>query len=233
MIKKAWNYFSAGEKILWGVSVFIILVSFFAFDGKGYLTLSASVIGVTSLIFNAKGNLAGQALMIVFSIIYGIISFGFAYYGEMITYVGMTMPMAIASFITWFSNPYEKNETEVKVNSLCKKEVVFMMFLTLIVTGVFYFILDFFNTANIVPSTISVFTSFAAVYLTFRRSAYFTLAYAANDIVLIVLWVMASAENLSYISVTICFAVFLVNDIYGFISWSKMKLRQQADRNAA
>lgn len=144
IIKKAWNYFSAGEKILWGVSVFIILVSFFAFDGKGYLTLSASVIGVTSLIFNAKGNPAGQALMIVFSIIYGIISFGFAYYGEMITYVGMTMPMAIVSLITWLSNPYEKNKTEVKVNSLCKKEVVFMMFLTLIVTGVFYFILDFF-----------------------------------------------------------------------------------------
>lgn len=53
--------------------------------------------------------------------------------------------------------------------------------------GRLYFILRAFNTANIIPGTISVTTSFVAVYLTFRRSPYFALAYAANDVVLIVL----------------------------------------------
>ena len=63
----------------------------------------------------------------------------------------------------------------------------------------FYFFLEYFNTANIVPSTVSVTTSFLAVYLTFRRSPYFALAYAANDIVLIVLWVLASICDARYI----------------------------------
>ena len=58
-----------------------------------------------------------------------------------------------------------------------------MFFASAAVTAGFYFILKFFNTANIVPSTISVKKSFLAVYLTFRRSPYFSLAYAANDIV--------------------------------------------------
>ena len=76
------------------------------------------------------------------------------------------------------------------------------------------------------PSTLSVTTSFIAVYLTFRRSPYFALAYAANDIVLIVLWILASVQNISYLFVMICFVLFLVNDIYGYISWRKMKIRQ-------
>ncbi|MCI8709700.1 MAG: nicotinamide mononucleotide transporter [Dorea sp.] len=65
--------------------------------------------------------------------------------------------------------------------------------------------------------------------MTFRRSAFFALGYAANDVVLIVLWVLAACADISYISVVICFGVFLVNDIYGFVSWSKMQRRQEED----
>lgn len=223
------TYFSKTELVLWSVSVLFIAMSFFIFDRESYLTLTASLIGVTSLIFNAKGNPIGQALMIVFSLLYGIISFTFAYYGEMITYLGMTMPMAIFAFISWLKNPYKGNKAEVKVNSISKKEQLLMWMLTLIVTIAFYFILKYFNTANIIPSTISVTTSFLAVYLTFRRCPTFAIAYAANDIVLIVLWVMASVYDVKYICVVVCFIAFFVNDIYGYISWQRMKRRQTAE----
>ena len=190
------------------------------------MTLLASLIGVTSLIFNAKGNPFGQVLMVLFSLLYGIISFSFAYYGEMITYLGMTMPMAILALISWMRNPFNGNRAEVKVNNINKREVVLMVMITIVVTVVFYFILDKFHTANIVPSTLSVTTSFFAVYLTFRRSPYFALAYAANDIVLIILWILASMHDIRYISVVVCFVAFLFNDIYGFLSWRKMEKRQ-------
>lgn len=225
-IKSAINYFSKGELLLWSLSVLFILVSFFAFDRENYLTLSASIIGATSLIFNAKGNPLGQILIVVFSVLYGIISFTFAYYGEMITYLGMTAPMAVFAFVSWVKNPYNGKKSEVKVNDLKFAEIIFMLLLTAAVTIIFYFILKFFNTANLLPSTLSVTTSFIAVYLTFRRSPYFALAYAANDIVLIVLWLLASLTDISYVSVTVCFIMFLVNDIYGFISWIKMRKRQ-------
>ena len=228
-MKKITDYFSKTERILWCASVFVIFISFFAFDRENYLALIASFIGVTSLIFNAKGNPFGQLLMIVFSLLYGIISFSFAYYGEMMTYLGMTAPMALVALISWLRNPYKGNRAEVAVNRLSVGETVFMLILSAVVTWVFYYILAYFNTANIIPSTLSVTTSFVAVYLTFRRSPYFALAYAANDIVLIILWVIASFTDLSYISVTVCFAAFLVNDLYGFISWRKMQKRQSAN----
>lgn len=220
------TYFSKNDITLWLSSVILIISSFCLFDRESYLTLWASLIGVTSLIFNAKGNPFGQLLMVIFSLLYGIISYTFSYYGEMITYLGMTMPMAVFSLIAWLRNPYNGNKAEVRVNSISRKEAVFMWVITGLVTLVFYYILRFFNTANIVPSTLSVTTSFLAVYLTFRRSPYFAVAYAANDVILIVLWVLASIYDIRYISVVVCFVAFFINDIYGYISWQKMKIRQ-------
>ncbi len=225
--KSLLHYFSKGEVTLWCISVIFIVTSFLIFDKANYLTLVASVEGVTALIFLAKGNPVGQFLIIVFSILYGIISFTFAYYGEMITYLGMTAPMAVFALISWLRNPYNGNRSEVKVNHLKRKEFVFMFIITAVVTIGFYYVLKAFHTANIIPSTLSVTTSFLAVYLTFRRSAYYALAYAANDIILIILWTLATLSDISYLSVIVCFIMFLINDLYGYINWSKIAKRQQ------
>jgi hypothetical protein len=101
-----------------------------------------------------------------------------------------------------------------------------MWILTFAVTVLFYFILAYFDTANLIPSTLSITTSFIAAYLTFRRSPYFAIAYAANDFVLIILWILAALTDVRYISVVVCFVAFLFNDLYGFISWRNMKKRQ-------
>lgn len=224
------KYFTTGELLLWGISSLTIIVSFLIFDRESWITLAASLIGVTSLIFNAKGNPLGPLLIIIFSVFYGYISYTFRYFGEMITYLGMSAPMAVFALISWLKNPYKGNKAQVTVKDLSKKEAVFMFALTAVVTAVFYFILDALNTANMIPSTISVTTSFLAVYLTFRRSEYYALAYAANDIVLIVLWTMATMTDISYVSVIICFVIFLVNDLYGFINWKRMKKIQQGSK---
>nr|MCR4837744.1 nicotinamide mononucleotide transporter family protein [Eubacterium sp.] len=97
------------------------------------------------------------------------------------------------------------------------------------VTAAFFFLLKLFDTPNLLFSTISITTSFMAAALTLFRSAYYGLFYAANDIVLIILWALASAEDASYLSMVICFACFLINDLYGFLNWQRMKSRQAAD----
>ena len=225
-MKKMRGYFTRTELLLWGASSALTAVSFAVFDRKGWLTLAASLIGVTSLIFNAKGNPAGQALMVIFSALYGVISYSCAYYGEMITYLGMCAPIALLALAAWLKNPYGGNRSEVRVNRLKGREIALMLALSAAVTAAFWFILGALGTANPVPSTISVTTSFIAAYLTFRRSRYFPLAYAANDAVLLVLWTLAAVGDVSYISVLVCFVVFLINDLYGFVSWSRMEKRQ-------
>ena len=164
--------------------------------------------------------------MVIFSLLYGIISYSFSYYGEMITYLGMTMPMAVFALVSWLRNPFNGNKAEVKVNHIGKKETICMLAGAFLITVLFYFILTYFDTANIFYSTLSVTTSFLAVYLSFRRCPHFALAYASNDIILIILWILASLHDIRYVSVAVCFTAFLFNDVYTFFSWQKMEARQ-------
>lgn len=114
-----------------------------------------------------------------------------------------------------------RQKNEVKIRKLPLREYFFAALLAAAVTAIFYFILRYFRTANLAWSTVSVTTSFLAVYFTFRRSPHYALAYAANDVVLIVLWSLATAEDPAYLSVVVCFFAFLANDIYGFCNWKK------------
>ncbi len=222
-----YKYFSVFERALWCVSVITIVVSFLLPENKDILTLISSLIGVTALIFLAKGNVIGQMLIVVFAVFYGIVSFFFHYYGEMITYLCMSAPIALISVFAWLKHP-SKKAGEVAVGALSKKGVVLLFLLSLIVTIIFYPILAYFDTANLIFSTLSVATSFLAASLSALRSPYYALAYAANDAVLIVLWVMASIHNISYLPMVACFVMFLINDLYGFYNWLRMRKRQRS-----
>ncbi len=213
------------ERGLWFTSMTVSILSFLLSGGADYFNLIASLIGVTALIFVAKGHVLGQLLTVLFAIFYGIISFFFRYYGEMITYLFMTAPMAIAAAISWIKNPYQ-DSAEVKVNVITKKQLFTMSILAIVVTILFYFILKVCNTSNLFFSTLSITTSFVASYLTYLRSPYYAIGYSANDIVLIILWTLASIEDISYLPMVACFLMFLANDLYGFYNWTKMQQRQ-------
>ncbi len=215
------------EWVLWLVSMLLVTVFFFMLKDRNYVTLSASLVGVTALIFVAKGDPFGQVFTVVFAFLYAVVSWETRYYGEMITYLGMTAPAALAATVAWFRNPAEEGKNEVKVARLDGKQWLFLVVSNMVVTTVFYFILRELGTANLLVSTLSVTTSFLASMLTYMRSPYYGLGYAANDIVLIVMWIMMTVRDLSYSPMILCFVVFLFNDCYGFINWRKMQRRQK------
>ena len=214
------------EWALWLTSVLVVAGTGIAFQSSDWLSLTASLIGVTALIFVAKGHALGQVLTIVFAVFYGIISCEFRYYGEAITYLCMTAPMAAVALVTWLRNPY-KVSAEVTVNRLSGRQWAVMLILTVITTAVFYFILQAMGNAALAVSTLSITTSFLASYLTALRSPYYALAYAANDLVLIVLWVIAALADISSVPMVACFVMFFANDMYGFINWRRMEKRQR------
>ncbi len=216
------------ERLIWLGSMCAVVVSFLLSGSEDVLTLTASLIGATALIFVSKGMVIGQLLTVVFAIFYGIISFYFHYYGEMITYLGMTAPIALLAVFSWLRHPY-KQSAEVEVSRVSRKQVIVMALLAVAVTVIFYFILKALGNANILFSTVSVTTSFIASYLTFLRSEYYGLGYAANDIILIILWTLAAIDDISYLPMIVCFIVFLINDLYGFINWRRIKIRQRQE----
>ena len=224
-LKNPFKLLNKFELCLWLTSVAVVLLSYVLSGFEGLGNTLCSLIGVTALIFVAKGHVLGMILCIIFAALYGLISLHFRYYGELITYAGMTLPMDVFALISWIKNPY-KDTHEVKVAKMKKGQTALMWIATVVVTVVFYFILKVLNTPNIYPSTLSISTSFLAVALTYFRSPYYALAYAANDIVLIVLWTIACFTDISYIPMVMCFVMFLANDLYGLYNWKRMQKRQ-------
>lgn len=216
------------ELALWLCSVVVVFLSFCLSPDGSVVSLLASLVGVTALIFVAKGYVFGQVLCIFFAILYGIVSFWQQYYGEMITYLGMSAPAALAAVIAWIRNPSGNGSTVKVRKAMGGKEWLLTCALTVGVTVGFYFLLEALHTANLGFSTLSVATSFLASALTFLRSPYYALAYAANDLVLIVLWVLATMRDISYLPMIFCFVMFLANDLYGFYNWQKMKRLQES-----
>ena len=144
----------------------------------------------------------------------------------MITYLGMTLPMAVWSTDTWMKHPSRDNGAQVAIQSLGTRHVWGLALSSCGVTGLFYFILRWLETPNLGFSTLSVLTSFLAAALTMLRSSYYALAYGANDLVLIVLWVMATRKDPAYLPVAVNFTLFFVNDLYGFFRWKQRERRE-------
>ena len=121
-MKRLFNYFTLFEKLMWLFSIILIIFVFYIYKNNNYLYLIGNLIGVTALLFLAKGNPVGQILSIVFSLFYAYVSLSYRYYGECITYAFMTLPVAVVSTIAWFKHPYQDNNAEVEVVKLKLKD---------------------------------------------------------------------------------------------------------------
>lgn len=208
------------------VSLMVVMLCNWLTPSATLTTKIGTVVGAIALIFMAKGDVWGQVLTVVFSVLYSITAWQFRYYGEMITYLGMTLPMALAAVFSWLRHPFEGNTAQVEIHRLSRRQRFWMVVCCFVVTALFGLILRWLDTPNLLFSTISVTTSFMAAYLTCFRSSYYAIAYAANDVVLIVLWILASVKDVSFTPMIACFFVFFINDLYAFSSWNRRETEQ-------
>ncbi len=229
MMTKFFKYFTKLEWAMWSVAVVIITVGFAVTNERSVLSYLSSLAGITCIIVNAKGNVIGQFVSIAFGALYGGYAYTQRFYGEMIIYFALMIPIHIISIYTWIKNNYNGKAREVKVNTLKKWEYAVTFVGSAAVTAAFYFLLRALNTDNLIVSTISLTTSITAAYLMFRRCEYFSICFIANDIVLIILWSMKlPTAGLQVLPSIMCFCAFFVIDVYSFYSWRKIRKRQNA-----
>ena len=220
---KDWTNF---EKVLLFGSIIIVVLVGILFKSD-LLTISCSIVGIITALLLAKGKNLGQVFGLLITILYSIVSFKNKYYGEVLIYSLLMLPMYIIGIITWINHKNEKTNS-VEINSINKKEWVIV---SIVFVGVFiciYYLLKAFNTNELVVSTISVLASLFAVYLQIRRSKYSFSFYMVNDIILMFLWGIPVVRG-SYILFPMLLnpTINLINDAYGFYNWKKTEKIQK------
>ena len=216
--------------MIWLFSVTAVVVAGFAAGEGDFLAILSSAVGAASLVFIAKGDIFGQFLVIAGAILYAAVSYKLAYYGEMIISAVMVIPISVMSVITWAKHRFKEEVREIEIKNVSKKELAFILFGAAAVSFAFYFVLKYFNTSRLIISTVSVATSFSAACLLVKRSPYYAFAYILNDIVLIIMWSLAAADDAAYLSMAVCFGVYLINDNYGLINWRRIQTRQKIEK---
>lgn len=224
-IFKDWTVF---EICLLITSPIIVLTVGIVFHSDA-LTVITSIIGIFCALLLAKGLVLGQFFGIAIVVLYSIVSFKNAFYGEMIIYIVIMLPMYVWGIVEWIKHKNNKTES-VEVNSIKWQEWLIVSLCAIAIFIGFYFLLKALNTSELVISTLSVVDNVFAVYLLARRSKYGFVSYIVNDLILIVLWgIPVIGGNLLVLAMLINPIVNLVNDSYGVINWTKLQIKQKGD----
>lgn len=224
-VLKNWNIF---ETLFLIISLIILILCFILSQDKNIFSLIASILGIITVLCGAKGLVVAPMINIIYNIIYIALSISQRYYGEVLIYIFLMIPLNIITIISWLKNKSKENKDIVKVNILSKKEYFYIITITILITIGFYFLLKALNTNELLVSTISLTDTLLASYLMLRRSSNYAIAYIVNDIVLITLWGLSIKNSgTTYLPIVISFIIFLFNDIYGLINWKKMEKNQK------
>ncbi len=209
-------------------AIITIVVCFFVGKDKNLLSLITSLIGIVSVFLIAKGYFFAPWIDLTYNILYSVVSIFQAYYGEAIIYLGIMVPISIFSIVTWIKHKFSKTSPEIKINGkISKREYVYLFGITYFASIGFYFLLHALSTEQLIFSTLSLATSAVASYLMLRRNPYFSLVFLLDDIISITMWVIAVVQNgIGLLPTVICFLVFFINDIYGYVHWRKLERKQ-------
>ena len=225
-LKEFFRNWTIFEICLLVLSPIIVLTVGIVFHSDA-LTIITSIVGICCALLLAKGFVLGQFFGVSIVVLYSIVSFRNAFYGEMIIYIVIMLPMYIWGIIEWIK--HKNNRTgSVEVNTIKWKEWLIISLCAVAIFVGFYFLLKTLNTSELIISTLSVVDNVFAVYLLARRSRYGFVSYIMNDLILIVLWGIPVIQgNLLVLAMLINPIVNLVNDSYGVVNWTKLQRKQR------
>ena len=193
------------------------------------LVIFNSLFGIFTTFFIAKGKILGTVLGLVQSSLYIVMCYYNQYYGEILVGACFTIPVYIASIISWTKN-LNKRDKIVRINkNFSNLEWVLSLLADVVFSVGIYYLLRHFNTANLLVSTFSVGFCAMARYLTFRRSEYNFIFQILNNLMRMCLWIFVVVQNhdISYITTIVQYVMYLSLNTFGVFNWIKIKKVQR------
>ena len=118
---KDWNKF---EFFLLLSSIAIIIFSGILCKST-ILTIICSITGILCALTQAKGKIISQFIGLILVVLYSLLSFENKYYGEVLIYIFIMLPLFISGIISWIKNLNKETNT-VNENTLHKKEWIIL-----------------------------------------------------------------------------------------------------------
>ena len=214
------------EKYLLLLSIILVSLVGIIFEAKLTTTIS-SIVGIVTALLLAKGKNLGQVFGVISAFLYSFVSFKSKFYGEVIIYMCIKLPMYIIGILTWIKHQSKKTNT-IQINNIKLKEWIIVSVICIVSFIGIYWLLKIFDTKELFISSLSVVSSLFAIYLGIRRSKYSFYFYIMNDFILIMLWGIPVLNGmLSLIPMVFNPIINFINDSYGIYNWNKLEEMQK------
>ena len=230
-MKKEFKDWTLFEKLLLCLSIVMIIISGI-YSKSSFFTIFAALSGIITALLLSKGKIIGQMSGIISCTLYLIISFKNSYYGEVLIYLLLKIPMYIMGTLSWLKHKDRKTNT-VSINDISKKEWLIVLLTSLLIFIIMYYLLRVFNTSELLISTISVVIGLIATYLLFRRSKYGFIFYVLGDVIMMMLWGAPILKgNLTLLPMLINPIINMINDSYGIYNWRRLEKIQKFSKTS-
>ncbi len=137
-MKKIFQSWTIFEILLLIMSTLLIIITG-VFGQSEILTILVALFGVFCALMQAKGKVLSQFIGLILVVLYSIVSFKNKYYGEVIIYITVMLPLYISGIISWTKNSNKETKT-VNKNEIHKKEWIYLIFINIYFFIIFKFL---------------------------------------------------------------------------------------------
>lgn len=217
------NKITIGWGIYFIISIIIIAISSIAQRSSTIIFL-ASIFGVMYVLLIAKEKPIAFIFGIINVSIYGYILFTEKIYGGAIYNILYSLPMLILGYIKWKKVNKEKNSG---VKQISKKNRIILTIIFSFLIIIYSIILGKTGGNNYILDSITSVLGFLGIYLMSNKYIEQWFTWIIANVTNLILWIILSINNLNNIPMIMMWTIYLINSIYGYVSWKKLYYNKQ------
>lgn len=211
------NSFIIGWLIYFILSILIVYISSILQKSNILLVIS-SIFGVIYSLLIAKEKRIAFIFGIINVSTYGYLLFAQKLYGGLIYNILYSLPMLIWGYIKW-KKVQNKENSGVKIISNKNRIVLTIVFTLLIMS--YSLVLKSIGGYNYILDSITSVLGYLGIYLMSNKYIEQWIVWIICNLANTILWYMLSAGNTNNIPMLMMWIIYLINSIYGYITWRK------------
>ncbi|MBE6493325.1 MAG: nicotinamide mononucleotide transporter [Methanosphaera stadtmanae] len=217
IIKQEIQGWKTWEKVWLIIAVFSVFI-LSLYSNNNMISIIAAITGIISVICSGKGKLSGFGFGVINAIVYAYIAYNTRYYGEMLLNLFYYLPLQFYGFYIWSQhiNPQTKEVIKTSMNKQNRLIVLIIAIVTTIIYGVI--LSNFGDSYPFLDSFCSVLSVITMILAIKRFMEQWILWIGVNSS-RILLWILASLNNINNIAILLMSIVYLINSIIMFIKW--------------
>ena len=213
-------------EVVWLITACAIIVALSIYWQDTWMGILSATTGAACVICTGKGKLSAYVFGLVNSVLYAIISYQAALYGETMLNALYYVPMQFVGFYTWSRHMNTETNEVIKKNMTWTGRLIMTAFILAGTIG-YGLLLRAMGDAMPFVDAFTTVTSVAAMLISVKMFAEQWWIWVVVDIVSVYMWFQSFLQGQEYIATLIMWLVYLVNAVIMLVKWEREAKRNE------